>query len=217
MGKEIMCASIMTAIILCIVGIIKILPPCLSFKEKHPKWYKGIFYSLSLIFAIAFPVISELYILNGSLTSVEFLVLIITTVAGVFGLYTSYEGLGLKELAKKLVEKFGELINKFQDSKLSKVVKKIGVDKILEIDAQNKQKEIEAQSKLEEKKAALEAKRAEKEAKKLEKGKTKEEIKIAEEKEQQIIENTTQDNVVASTENITPVNSATPTNTTNVF
>lgn len=153
MGKEIMCASIITAIILCIVGIIKVLPPCLSFKEKHPKWYKGIFYSMSLILAAVFPILSELYILNGSLASVNFIVLIFTTIAGVFGLYTSYEGLGLKELVKKLVSKVSELLNTYSDSKLAKVVGKVGIEKLTEIDAKLKA-EAEAKKIEEEKKLA---------------------------------------------------------------
>lgn len=153
MGKEIMCASIITAIILCIVGIIKVLPPCLSFKEKHPKWYKGIFYGMSLILAAAFPILSELYILNGSLASVNFIVLIFTTIAGVFGLYTSYEGLGLKELVKKLVSKVSELLNTYSDSKLAKVVGKVGIEKLTEIDAKLKA-EAEAKKIEEEKKLA---------------------------------------------------------------
>lgn len=153
MGKEIMCASIITAIILCIVGIIKVLPPCLSFKEKHPKWYKGIFYGMSLILAVVFPILSELYILNGTLASKNFFILIITTVAGVFGLYSTYEGTPLKELVKKLVSKVSELLNTYSDSKLAKVVGKVGIEKLTEIDAKLKA-EAEAKKIEEEKKLA---------------------------------------------------------------
>ena len=153
MGKEIMCASIITAIILCIVGIIKVLPPCLSFKEKHPKWYKGIFYSMSLMLAVVFPILSELYILNGTLASKNFFILIITTVAGVFGLYSTYEGIPLKELVKKLVSKVSKLLNTYSDSKLAKVVGKVGIEKLTEIDAKLKA-EAEAKKIEEEKKLA---------------------------------------------------------------
>ena len=153
MGKEIMCASIITAIILCIVGIIKVLPPCLSFKEKHPKWYKGIFYGMSLILAVVFPILSELYILNGTPASKNFFILIITTVAGVFGLYSTYEGTPLKELVKKLVSKVSELLNTYSDSKLAKVVGKVGIEKLTEIDAKLKA-EAEAKKIEEEKKLA---------------------------------------------------------------
>ena len=72
MEKEIMCASILTAIILCVVGIIKVFPPFLRFKEKHPTWYKGIFYMLSLIFAIGLPFAAEFLILEGSITTINF-------------------------------------------------------------------------------------------------------------------------------------------------
>lgn len=224
MGKEIMCASIITAIILCIVGIIKVLPPCLSFKEKHPKWYKGIFYGVSLILAVAFPILGELYILNGSLASVNFIVLIFTTIAGVFGLYTSYEGLGLKELAKKLVEKIAELLNNFKESKAAKLVKEMGLDKLSEIDTKNKEKEAKKLADEEAKRLAKEAKQKEKEAKKLEKAKEivaqSENTAVVTPNVNETVPNTIQTPNVAtqSTQvNPTPVNQATPTNTPNVF
>lgn len=206
MEKEIMCASILTAIILCIVGIIKVLPPCLSFKEKHPKWYKGIFYTLSLLFAIGLPFVAELWILEGSILSINFFVLIITTIAGVFSLYSTYEGTPLKELVKKLVSKVSELFNKYSESKLSKIVKTNGIDKLLEIDAKNKAEE--------------EAKRIAEEEKKLQ-----EQLK---EKNKNVVSETTlvgeQNTTIQETSNVeqstttvvinaTPVNSVNPTNT----
>lgn len=212
MGKEIMCASIITAIILCIVGILKILPPCLSFKEKHPKWYKGIFYGISLILAIALPIIGELYILNGSLASVSFIVLIFTTIAGVFGLYTSYEGLGLKELAKKLVEKVSELMQKFSDSKLSKTVAKVGLEKLTQIDAQNKEEAAKKLAEEEAKKLAKENKQKEKEAKKL--AKTEQTVQN---NEAQVNNETVAPQQSTEPQTATPANPTTPTNTTNVF
>ena len=131
MEKVFMCASIITAIILCFVGIIKL--PFKTFKEKHPKWYRAVFCLLSLALAIVAPIISELYILNGQLASLEFAVLTLTTVAGVFGLYTSYEGLGLKQLVKIIVEKITQLFNSYSDSKLAKVVGTVGIEKLNEI------------------------------------------------------------------------------------
>lgn len=131
MEKVFMCASIITAIILCFVGIIKL--PFKTFKEKHPKWYRAVFCLLSLALAVVAPIISELYILNGQLASLEFAVLTLTTVAGVFGLYTSYEGLGLKQLVKIIVEKITQLFNSYSDSKLAKVVGTVGIEKLNEI------------------------------------------------------------------------------------
>lgn len=200
MGKEIMCASIITAIILCIVGIIKVLPPCLSFKEKHPKWYKGIFYGMSLMLAVVFPILSELYILNGTLASKNFFILIITTVAGVFGLYSTYEGIPLKELVKKLVSKVSKLLNAYSDSKLAKVVGKVGIEKLTEIDAKLK---------------------AEAEAKKIEEEKKLAETQVAETVvvEQPAVDTTTSqinttvvEGQLNTAQQATPVNSVQPTN-----
>lgn len=131
MEKVFMCASIIAAIILCFVGIVKL--PFKTFKEKHPKWYRAVFCLLSLALAVVAPIISELYILNGQLASLEFAVLTLTTVAGVFGLYTSYEGLGLKQLVKIIVEKITQLFNSYSDSKLAKVVGTVGIEKLNEI------------------------------------------------------------------------------------
>lgn len=131
MKEVFMCAGIITAIILCFVGIIKL--PFKSFKEKHPKWYRATFYLLSLVLAVVAPIITQLYILNGQLISLDFAILIITTVAGVFGLYTSYEGLGLKELVKIIVQKISQLFNNYSDSKLAKVVGAVGIEKLNEI------------------------------------------------------------------------------------
>lgn len=131
MKEAIMCASIIAAIILCFVGIIKL--PFKTFKEKYPKWYKAVFCIVSLLLAIGLPFIAEVYILDGSIKSTEFLVLIFTTIAGVFGLYTSYEGLGLKQLVKIVIEKITQLFNNYSESKLVKIVGNVGIEKLNEI------------------------------------------------------------------------------------
>lgn len=154
MKEAFMCASIITAIILCVVGIVKL--PFKRFKENHPKWYRAVFCLLSLILAVSCPIVAQLFILNGSLKSTEFAVLVITTIAGVFGLYTSYEGLGFKTLVKKIVGKFAELFNNFSDSKLAKIVGKVGIDKLNEIDRQIKEKEIIAEKEKQDKLAQAE-------------------------------------------------------------
>lgn len=148
MKEVFMCASIITAIILCFVGIIKL--PFKTFKQKHPKWYKAVFCMLSLVLSVAGPIVSQLYILNGTLASTEFVVLLLTTIAGVFGLYTSYEGLGLKQLVKIIVSKVAELFDKFDDAKLKKIVGKVGVEKLNEIAEQLKKEEVASQSKVQE-------------------------------------------------------------------
>ena len=155
---------------------------------------------MSLILAVVFPILSELYILNGSLASVSFIVLIFTTIAGVFGLYTSYEGLGLKELVKKLVSKVSELLNTYSDSKLAKVVGKVGIEKLTEIDAKLK---------------------AEAEAKKIEEEKKLAETQVAETVviEQPAVDTTASqinttvvEGQLNTTQQATPVNSVQPTN-----
>lgn len=144
MKEVFMAASIITAIILCFVGILKL--PFKSFKEKHPKWYRAVFCIISLVLSVGLPIICQLYVLNGILYSLDFLVLTLTTVAGVFGLYTSYEGLGLKQLVKIIVSKVAELLNNHNDSKLAKLVKKEGIEKLTEI--ANKLAEEEKQKEL---------------------------------------------------------------------
>ena len=155
MKEVFMCASIITAIILCVVGIAKL--PFKKFKENHKVAYRAIFYLLSLVLAVAGPIVSQLFILNGSLKSTEFVVLLVTTIAGVFGLYTGYEGTALKVLVQKIVSKVAELFNTFSDSKLAKVVGKVGIDKLNEIDKQLKEKEALAEKEKQEKLAQAEA------------------------------------------------------------
>lgn len=147
MKEAIMCASIIAAIILCFVGIVKL--PFKTFKEKYPKWYKAVFCVVSLLLAIGLPFIAEVYILNGSIQSAEFLVLIFTTIAGVFGLYTSYEGLGLKQLVKIIIEKITQLFNNYNDSKLAKIVGNVGIEKLNEINEKLQAKKNNTEQKIE--------------------------------------------------------------------
>ena len=120
MGDVIMSGSIIATIILCFVGIIKL--PFKKFKEQHPTAYKIVFYALSLILAIGVPILCGLYMIDLTFKSLEFYVLIITTIAGVFGLYGTYEGAGLKKLVQTIVAKIKALCNKYSDSKLSKTI-----------------------------------------------------------------------------------------------
>lgn len=143
MKEAFMCASIITAIILCLVGIIKL--PFKSFKEKHPNWYKVTFYLVSAVLAIVAPIISELYILNGQLLSTQFAVLITATIAGVFGLYSSYEGTKLKELVKIIIDKIAKLLNTFSDAKIKKMIGSVGIDKINQLNEELKEEKLKKQ------------------------------------------------------------------------
>ena len=147
MKEVIMCGTIIATIILCFVGIIKLFFK--NFKEKHPKGFRVTFYLMSLILSIALPIVAQLFILCESLQSINFAILTLTTFAGVFGLYSSYEGTRLKDLVQTIVSKIATLLNKYSDSKLAKVVGKVGIDKLNEIDKQLKEKKAkEEQEKL---------------------------------------------------------------------
>lgn len=134
LGYVIMDAGILAAIILCIVGIIKL--PFKTFKTNHPTAYKITFCAVSLVLIVGGSIICQLFIIGGALASVEYAVLLLTTIAGVFGLYGSYEGLGLKELAKKLVAQIDALLDRHQGSKLEKVIEKYGISTIIQKNAE---------------------------------------------------------------------------------
>lgn len=128
MEKLFMSASVVITILLCLVGIVKL--PFKKLKEKHPNWYKAIFTLVTLVGAVGLCVLNEIYILCGELLSLEFAVLLCAVFAGLFGGYNGiYEGLGLKELVKKIVENLKEA-KKLSNSK--KAIKYL--DKIDDID-----------------------------------------------------------------------------------
>lgn len=129
MEKLFMSAGVCVAIVLCLVGIIKL--PFDGFKKKHPNWYKAVFTLVSIVATCGVCVLNELYILCGELLSIDFIILICVAFAGVFGGYSGfYEGLGLKELMKKLnenVKKAKELAEgKKAEKYLEKYLKKSG-------------------------------------------------------------------------------------------
>lgn len=119
-----MSASIVIAIVLCLVGIIKL--PFAKFKEKYAKTYTALFTILTLALSIVFCIIDELYIVCGSLASVDFAILVCVVLAGVFGGYNGvYEGLGVKELVKKLVNNIKVARNLAKDKKAVEYLNKI--------------------------------------------------------------------------------------------
>lgn len=118
MEKLFMSAGIIVAITMSVIGIVKM--PFKGLKEKHPQLYRGIFAGASFVIAIVLSVIDELFILEGEIISWEFATLCCAVVAGVTGGYSAYEGLGFKELMKKLFGKIKELLTM---SKSKKVVK----------------------------------------------------------------------------------------------
>lgn len=131
MEKLFMSAGVVVAIVLCIVGIIKL--PFNKFKNKHPNWFKAVFTLVSIIVAGGLCVLDELYILNGKLLSVDFAILVCVVMAGVFGGYSGvYEGLGLKELMKKLTDNVKKARDMASDKKVVKYLNKIeDIDKAI--------------------------------------------------------------------------------------
>ena len=130
MGELFMRAGILTTIILCFVGIIKL--PFAKFKTKKPKLYKATFTVLSIFLCVYCCVITQFLIFEDkNLTTLA--VLIAFTFAGVFGLYNTYEGICLKNLVKILLAKIQELFNKAPDTKYTKIIDKIGIDKALKL------------------------------------------------------------------------------------
>ena len=124
MEKLFMSASVVVAIVLCVIGIVKM--PFKKFKEKHPKWYKAIFTLFSIVLAIALCVIDEKYILHQRILSVNFAILVCVVLAGVFGGYSGvYEGLGLKELKNKLFYNIKKMKDMSNDKKVVKYLNKI--------------------------------------------------------------------------------------------
>lgn len=118
-----MSAGIITAIVLSVIGIIKL--PFNKFKTKHPKWYRAVFTLLSIVLTLGACVVNQLFILQVKLFNIDFVILLVTAYAGVFGLYHSYEGLGLKTLVNNLVTNIKKFANQTPDNKIAKGVAKL--------------------------------------------------------------------------------------------
>lgn len=124
MEKIIMSSGIVTAIVLCLVGILKL--PFKTFKKKHCNGYKALFTILSFIFAIGLSVINEMYVIGGQIVSIDFLILVSLVIAGVFFGYGGiYEGLGIKELTKKIIENIKKSKEISKNEKYIKYVEKL--------------------------------------------------------------------------------------------
>ena len=119
----------LATIILCIVGFAKL--PFTKLKENHPKWYKAIFFILSIILIVGGSILVELCILDGSLASVDFACLILGTAIAVVGGYATYENLPFKALIHKAVEAIKNW--SYSDKKVAKMLDKVGLDKVINI------------------------------------------------------------------------------------
>ena len=151
MREVLMSAGTIATIVLFLVGLVKL--PFKSFKEKHPNWYKATFYLLSLVLSIALPILSQKYILGESLASLNFLIHILMTTAIVFGGYAGYEGVGLKKMFNNAFATIKTNMSTYSDTKIAKMLKSVGISKVIEIDKAEKEKAfLEEQKKAEEKK-----------------------------------------------------------------
>ena len=135
MEVALMDAGIISGIVLTLVGILKL--PFNKFKTNHPKSYRFTFYFLSLVLSVSLSVLAQLYVVCGTVMSTEFLMMTISTIAFVFGGYSTYENTALKNLVKKLVSSLKTLGDKHGESKavknVKKLVEKLGKEKIDEI------------------------------------------------------------------------------------
>ena len=92
-------------------------------------------------------ILDELFVLYGQIISIDFAILSLTVIAGVFSGYNGiYEGLGLKQLVKKLFEKIKKVKELSSDKKIVKFLNKIeDLDKaisLLEERKHNENKEV---------------------------------------------------------------------------
>lgn len=121
-------ASLLAGIVLCLVGLIKL--PLTKFKGQ--KFYKAGLTLLTIAVVIVACVLCELFIFNGSVWSVEMLMLTLITFGEVMLSYNGiYEGLGVKQIAKNLFEKVCALIAKTPENKLTKIANKYGIDEAI--------------------------------------------------------------------------------------
>lgn len=133
MEKLFMSAGVVAAIVLCIIGIIKL--PFDDFKKSHPSIYKAIFTIFTFVLALALSILDEIFILCGQILSLDFVILTIAVLSGVFGCYNGiYEGLGLKELVKKLVDNVKKTRDMTSDKKVYDFLNNIDdIDKAIKI------------------------------------------------------------------------------------
>ena len=124
----IMYSSIISAIVLCVIGIIKL--PLKPFKGKP--FYKPGLTLLTIFVTLGLCVLCELYIIHESVFSVGMLYLLLITFGEVMLTYNGvYEGFGLKQILQDLFKNIGKLLIKSPESKLTKSAEKYGLDEAI--------------------------------------------------------------------------------------
>ena len=135
MKEIIMDAAAVSSIVLAIVGLIKL--PFKKFKTNHPKSFRFVFFFLSLLLTGALCVLTQTYIVCGTLLSSDFIMLLISAAMFVFGGYSTYENTSLKALARKIVCSFKNFRSRHQESrvvkKMEKLIQEVGREKIEDI------------------------------------------------------------------------------------
>lgn len=144
----IMYSSILSAIILCLVGLIKL--PFKPFKGKN--FYKAGLTLLTIVITLGMCVICELFIIGESIWSIGMIYLTLITFGEVMLTYNGvYEGFGVKQICQELFTNIGRLIFKTPESKLAKSAEKYGLEKAIEhlnqLALEKAQKEAEEQAK----------------------------------------------------------------------
>lgn len=141
MEKMFMSASIVVAIVLCVVGIVKL--PFKSLKARHPQVFKTICTILSILLSIGLSILDQIYIIEGCLFSFEFATLLITVLAGVFVTYNGvYEGFGIKELKNIIKENISKAKELAKDKKVIDFLNKVtDIDKAIALLEERKNKE----------------------------------------------------------------------------
>lgn len=122
MEKILMSAGSIAGIVLVLVGLIK--TPIIRYKDK--KWYKCILTLITFTIIFACDTLCGLLFLELPIFSLDFLVLVLGTIAGVMFSYNGvYEGLGLKDAKNKLFQHIKELKQLSPEAKAVKSVEKV--------------------------------------------------------------------------------------------
>lgn len=139
MEKMYMSASIVVTIVLCVIGLIKL--PFKKFKNNHPYGYKVLFTATSFILSIGLSILDQVYILCDEVISINFAILLATVIAGVFAGYGGiYEGLGVKQLIKKITESLKKAKEISTHEKTIKFLNKVqNIDEAIDILVKRKQ------------------------------------------------------------------------------
>lgn len=128
MEKMFMSSGVIVSIILILMGCLKL--PIKKFKGR--KWYSPLLTLVTLLLTFGVCTLCQLFILEKPFVSVDFVILLTTTIAGVMVSYNGvYEGLNLKGYVHNLIAKWGELKKLSPEAKavkeIDKVVSKLGL------------------------------------------------------------------------------------------